>query len=184
MNPYIDQKKAEFSEVTEHFRSELSHVRSGQANPELLDGIKVEAYESMMPLNQVATVTVPDAKTIMLAPWDKTVLKAIEKAVIQADLGFSPVNDGEVIRIPMPPMSEDNRKDLVKIVGKKTEHSRIAIRQLRDKVKDLVLDAEKEKELSEDERFKYLKQLDDYCTDKVKELNAMAEAKEEQIMKV
>ena len=184
MNPYIDQKKSDFSEVIAHFQSELSHIRSGQANPELLDGVKVEAYESMMPLNQVATVTVPDAKTLMLAPWDKTVLKAIEKAIIQADLGLSPVNDGEVIRIPMPPMNEENRKDLVKIVGKRTEQSRVSIRQLRDKVKEMVLDAEKEKELSEDERFKYLKQLDEYTADLVKQLNAMAEVKEQQIMTV
>lgn len=184
MNPYIDQKKTDFSEVIEHYRSELSHIRSGQANPELLDGIRIEAYESLMPLNQVATITVPDAKTIMVAPWDKSVLKDIEKAIVNANLGFTPVNDGEVIRVPMPPMTEENRKDLVKLIGKKAESSRVALRQLRDKVKESVLGAEKEKEITEDEKFKYLKQLDDYTKEREGEVNDLTKKKEQQIMTV
>lgn len=184
MNPYIDLKKTDFAEALQHFKQELNHIRSGQANPEVLDGIRIEAYEQMMPLNQVATITVPDPKTIMIAPWDKAVLKDIEKAIIQANIGFTPVNDGEVVRIPMPPMTEENRKDLVKIVGKKAEASRVALRQLRDKVKESILKAESEKEISEDDKFKFLKQLDDYTSDFVKQVNESADTKEEQIMKI
>ncbi len=184
MNPFIDQKKRAFSETITHFSQELSHLRSGHANPDVLDGVKVMAYESTMPLNQVATITAPDQKTLLIAPWDKTVLKGIEKAIIESNLGFSPVNDGEVIRLPMPPMSEENRKDLVKVVGKKAEAAKVALRQLRDKVKELILDAEKEKEISEDEKFKYLKQLDDFTNAKSKEVGQLAEEKEKQIMTI
>lgn len=184
MNPFIDQKKTSYSETITHFKQELTQIRTGHANPELLDSVKVSAYESMMPLNQVATITAPDQKTLMIAPWDKTVLKDIEKAIVDSNLGFSPVNDGEVIRIPMPPMTEENRKDLVKIIGKKAEQTRISLRQLRDKVKDAIQEAEKEKEITEDEKFKYLKQLDDFTSEKTKEVNQLAEDKEKQIMTI
>lgn len=184
MNPFIDQKKSEFSAVIEHFRSELSHIRTGQANPDLLDGIQVDSYETLVPLNQVASITVPEPKTIMIAPWDKSLLKAIEKAIVNANIGFSPMNDGEVIRIPMPPMTEENRKDLVKVVGKKAEASKITLRQIRDKVKDMINNAEKEKEIAEDEKFKYLKQLDDYTSAKNAEISKMADEKSTKIMTV
>jgi ribosome recycling factor len=184
MNPYIDAKSSEISNSIEHFKNELSHIRSGQANPDLLDGVVVDAYESTMPLNQVATITTPDSKTIMIAPWDKAVLKEIEKAIVNANLGFTPVNDGEVIRVPMPPMTEENRKDLVKLVSKKAESARVSLRQIRDKIKEEIIQAEKEKDLSEDEKFKYLKQLDDHIAEKTKEVTELADSKEQKILTV
>ena len=184
MNPFIDQKKPDFSNVVEHFRSELSHIRTGHANPELLDGIQIESYETLMPLNQVATITVPEPKTITIAPWDKSNLKAIEKAIVNANLGFSPMNDGDVVRVPMPPMTEENRKELVKVVGKKAEAAKISMRQIRDKVKELVNNAEKEKEISEDEKFKYLKQLDDYTASRNDEITKMTDEKTKKVMTV
>jgi len=184
MNPFIDAKKIEFSESIEHLKKELTRIRTGHANPELLDGITVEAYESLMPLNQVATITAPDQKTLMIAPWDKSLLKQIEKAIVNSNLGYSPVTDGEVVRVPMPPMSEENRKDLAKVINKKAEKYRIAARQLRDKVKEAINRAEKEKEISEDEKFKYLKQLDDYTSERTKEITTLTEQKAEQIMTV
>lgn len=184
MNPYITAHESEFRAVVEHFKSELSHVRTGQANPELVDGVMVNAYGVNTPLKQLASVTVPEPKLLVVQPWDKSILKDIEKGIIVANLGFSPVNDGTVIRLPMPPMSEDNRKDLVKIVKEKAEKSRISIRQLREKVKITIQDAEKNKQMSEDDKFKYLKDLDGYTNKQIELINEAAEKKSAQIMTI
>ncbi len=184
MNPFIDAQKPLFSASIEHFKQELSQMRTGQANPELIDSVLVESYETMMPIKQLATITTPDTKTIMIAPWDKSLLKPIEKAITSANLGYTPVNDGEVVRIPMPPMTEENRKDLVKILNQKAEKARVTIRQVRDKVKESILHSEKEKEITEDDKFRYLKQLEDFTGQKVDEINELAEKKAERIMTI
>lgn len=184
MNPYIDAKKSEFIAAIDHFKQELARIRTGHANPELVEGIVINAYDSLTPIKQLATITVPEPKTIMIQPWDKSVLKDIEKGIVQANLGFNPVNDGEVIRVPMPPLSEDNRKDLVKLIKEKAEKARISLRQVRDKVKDAITSDEKEKEITEDDRFKYLKQLDEYTTEQTNGVSDLAKKKEEKIMTV
>lgn len=184
MNPYLQTHDSEFRAALEHFKKELSHIRTGQANPELIDGVMVNAYGAMTPIKQLGSITVPEPKLIVIQPWDKSVLKDIEKGIIAAKLGFSPVNDGNVIRLPMPPMSEENRKDLVKIVKEKAEKARIGIRQLREKVKETINTAEKNKQMSEDDKFKYLKDLEKYTADQVKVIDEAAEGKSEQIMKI
>lgn len=184
MNPYIQEHKEEFTKAIDHLKQEFSHLRSGQANPELVDGVTVIAYDTPTPIKQLATITVPEPKMLMIQPWDKGILKDIEKAIIGANLGFSPVNDGEVIRIPMPPMTEENRRDLVKIVNTKTEDARIAIRRIRDKVKEAILQAEKDKDLSEDEKFAFLKQLDQFTSEKNDEVKKLSQEKADKIMQV
>lgn len=184
MNPYITAHDKEFRAAIEHFKTELSHIRTGQANPELVEGVMVNAYGSMTPIKQLASITVPEPKLIVIQPWDKSVLKDIEKGIIAANLGFSTVNDGTVIRLPMPQMSEENRKDLVKVVKEKTEKARIGIRQLREKVKDTINTAEKDKKMSEDDKFKYLKDLEKYTGDQIQLINDASEAKAAQIMKI
>ncbi len=184
MNPFIQKHAEEFRAAVEHFKKELSHVRTGQANPELVDTVMINAYGAMTPLKQLASITVPEPKMIVVQPWDKSVLKDIEKGLSQANLGFSPVNDGNVIRLPMPPMSEENRKDLVKIVKEKSEKSRVSLRQIREKVKEVIQSAEKNKEISEDDKYKYLKDLDKHTNDHVDMINESAEKKSEQIMKI
>ena len=184
MNPYIQQHESEFRAAIDHFKKELSHLRTGQANPELVEGVFVNAYGTNTPLRQVASITVPEPKLLVVQPWDKGILKDIEKAITAANLGFSPVNDGNVIRLPMPPMTEENRKDLAKIVKEKAEKARVGIRQLREKVKDAIQDAEKAKQMSEDDKFKYLKDLDKWTSDQIEQINTAAESKTAQLMTV
>ncbi len=184
MNPYITAHEKEFRAAIDHFKTELTHIRTGAASPELVEGVMVNAYGAMTPIKQLASITVPEPKLIVIQPWDKSVLKDIEKGIIVAKLGFSPVNDGTVIRLPMPPMSEENRKDLVKIVKEKAEKSRISIRQLREKTKETINDAEKDKKMSEDDKFKYLKDLEKFTGEQIEQINEVAEAKSAQIMKI
>jgi len=184
MNPYIDLNKEDFQVSVDHFKQELMHIRTGQANPELVEGITVNAYDTITPLNQLATITVPEPKTIMIQPWDKSILKDIEKAIVQSNLGYSPVTDGDVVRVPMPPLTEENRRDLVKLIKEKSEKARVSVRQVRDKIKDSILQAEKDKDISEDDRFKFLKQLDEYTSDQTKVINDLVKVKEEKLMSV
>lgn len=184
MSPYIQAHQHEFITILDHCKRELSHIRSGQANPDLLDGIMVMAYETATPIKQLASITVPEPKMIMIQPWDKSILKDIEKGILAANLGFSVVNDGNVIRVPMPPMTEENRRDLVKLVKEKSEKFRVSIRQVREQIKENIIKAEKEKEISEDDKFMYLKELDKHTADQVDAVNKLAEAKSEQIMTI
>ena len=184
MNPYIQEHITGYDQAMEHFKNELKHIRTGHASPELVEGIMVTAYDAQTPIQQLATITVPEPKTIQIQPWDKSILKEIEKAIVASNLGYSPVNDGSVVRVPMPPMSEENRKQLTKIVSQKTELARISLRQLRDKVKESVLNAEKDKQITEDDKFAYLKQLDEFNADKDKMLKELSQQKSDQIMKI
>lgn len=184
MNPYIEAHKADYNNAIDRFRQDLAHIRTGQANPELVEGLLVNSYDSMTPLKQLASISIPEPKLIVIQPWDKSILKEIEKTIINANMGFSPVNDGEVIRVPMPALTEENRRDLVKLVKEKTEKCRISLRQVRDKVKKSIDEAEKEKQISEDDRFKFLKELDEYTSERVKEVDEISSAKEEKIMTV
>lgn len=184
MSPYIQAQQQQIITILDHCRRELSQVRSGQANPDLLDNIMVMAYDTATPIKQLASVTVPEPKLIMIQPWDKSLLKEIERAILGANIGFSVVNDGNVIRVPMPPMSEENRRDLVKLVKEKSEKFRVSIRQVREQIKENIIKAEKEKEISEDDKFMYLKELDKHTSEQVEAINKMAEAKSEQIMKI
>ncbi|MBI4122149.1 MAG: ribosome recycling factor [Parcubacteria group bacterium] len=184
MNPFIQKHAEEFRASVEHFKKDLSHVRTGQANPELVDGVMINAYGTMTALNQLASITVPEPKMMVVQPWDKSLLKDIEKGLTMAKLGFSPVNDGNVIRLPMPPMSEENRKDLVKVIKEKSEKARVGIRQIREKVKESIQSAEKGKEISEDDKFKYLKDLDKHTNEQIDLINEAVEKKSTQIMTI
>jgi len=184
MNPYITTHSSEYESAIEHFRKELTQIRTGQANPELVEDIDVEAYDSHTPIQQLASITAPDTKTLVIQPWDKTILKNIEQAIIKADIGFSPVNDGDILRIPMPSMTEENRKHLVKLVNERSEDAKVGMRQIRDKVKHEIQEAEKAKEITEDDKFKFLKDLDKHTSEKVEKIAEMAKKKADQIMTV
>jgi len=160
---------------------EYAGIRTGRASVGLLDGITVEYYGSQMPLNQVATLSVPESSLIVIQPWDATVLKAIEKAILRSDLGITPSNDGKVIRLAVPPLTEERREQLVKVVKKRAEEKRVAIRQIRRDSNEMLKDLEKEKDLTEDEKRigqdhvqkitdKFIKKIDDLTAKKEKEL--------------
>ncbi len=183
-NTYIDQYKEDYDKNIDHLKQELSGLRTGRAQATLIENVQVEAYGAMTPINQLASLSVPDAKSIMIEPWDKTVLKDIEKALSYTNFGLSVTNTGDKLIASVPPMTEENRKDLLKIMGGKIEDTKIAIRQVRDKVKEAILKAEKDKDITEDDKYKYLTDLDNFTSDYNKKIDQTAEDKEKEIMTV
>lgn len=162
-------------------KNEFKRVRTGRASPSLLDGIRVEYYGTMTPLNQMASLSVPESRLITIQPWDVSVIKDIEKAILKSDLGLTPSNDGKLIRISIPPLTEEGRKQLVKVIYKKSEEHRIAVRNIRRDSNDLLKGLKKDGEISEDDAFraqdqvqkitdKYIKLIDDVCKEKEKEI--------------
>jgi ribosome recycling factor len=152
---------------------EFAGVRTGRASTALLEGVRVDYYDTPTPLNQVASVSVPDARTLMIQPWDQSVLTKIERAIQKSDLGLTPVNDGKVIRLTIPPLNEERRKQLAKSVGKLAEEARVAIRNVRREAKEKVKGFLKDKEISEDDERRSeaeLQKLTDRSTQKVDEL--------------
>jgi len=152
---------------------EFAGVRTGRANAALLEHVRVDYYDTPTPLNQVASVSVPDARTLMIQPWDQSVLTKIERAIQKSDLGLTPVNDGKVIRLTIPPLNEERRKQLAKSVGKLAEEARVAIRNVRREAKEKIKGLLKDKKISEDDERRsetVLQKLTDRSTQKVDEL--------------
>ncbi|MBU4216980.1 ribosome recycling factor [Candidatus Parcubacteria bacterium] len=184
MNKYIQEHEEEFENVIDFFKKEIATLRTGRANPAILDGVQVEAYGSRAGLNSMASITVADAQSIVVAPWDKSVSKAIEKAIVEANLGVGVVNEGMQLRITVPRMTEENRKDLVKKLNEKHEESRIKFRKIREEVKSKIEKAEKDKEISEDNRFIFIGDLDKEVHEKNEELKALRDKKEVEVMTI
>lgn len=184
MNQYIKNKEQEFEKAIEFFKKEISTIRTGRANPAILNGVQVEAYGVKTPLNGLASVTVPDASSLLVSPWDKNVSKDIEKAISEASLGLGISNEGGQIRLSIPKMTEENRKNLVKILNDKQEEARISIRHTRDEIKSDIEEAEKEKEITEDDKFAFIKELDERVTELNNELKKMRDEKEKDIMTI
>lgn len=184
MNQFIQAKQGEFQKAVEFFKKDIANLRTGRANPAMLDGIMAESYGVKTPLNGLASIAVSDAKSMVISPWDKNVLKDIEKAIVEADLGVGVVNEGDKIRISIPQITEENRKDLAKKLNGKTEDARIALRQVRDEVKESIEQAEKEKKISEDDKFRFMKELDEEVRKKNEEIKEIRDNKEKEIMTV
>ncbi|MFA6593729.1 MAG: ribosome recycling factor [Candidatus Buchananbacteria bacterium] len=180
----IDDHKGEFIKIVEHFKTELGQLKTGRANPAILDGVRVQSYGALMPLNQVASVTIGDARSLLIQPWDKGLVKDIEKAILESNLNLSPANEGERIRISLPVMTEETRRDTVKLLHQKAEQAKIAIRLERDKIKGEVEAAEENKEFGEDERFRLLTELDKTVGKYNDEVKDLVEKKEAEIMTV
>ena len=161
MHPFLASSQPEFERVLVHLKDELMTLRVGRANPIMIENIVVEAYGTKTPIKQLASITVPSARTMLVAPWDKSVVKDIEKAIREADIGINPVNEGEQLRLTVPQLTEESRRELVKSVSEKMEHGRIALRQLRDKAKEAIIKQEKDKAITEDERYSLVEKLDE-----------------------
>lgn len=174
----LDKLDESFDKAVSNYERDLSRVRTGRANLALLEGLKVEYYGVPTPISQVAALTVPDPRLIIVKPWDKKLISYIEKAVINADLGLSPSNDGDVVRLPIPPLTTERRKELAKQIKKMCEESKIAIRNARrdgradlDKIENLPEDEKKRvQERIDKETEKYVKLVDDIATRKEKEI--------------
>ena len=178
----VDSKKSEFEKAIESLHQELSKLRTGRASPTLVEDIKVDYYGTQTPLTQLATISVPEPRTILIQPWDITAIASIEKAIRQSDLGVNPSNDGKVIRIPIPHLTEERRKELVKYIGKSAEEYRVAVRQIRKDTNNHVKEAEKGKKITEDEAKKSLNKIQEITDDFIKKINETLEKKEKEIM--
>lgn len=165
-------------------KREFGAVRTGRANPALLERITVDYYGTPTPINQVASVNVPEARLLLIQPWDKSVVKAVEKAILQSELGLTPNSDGEVIRIQVPPLTEERRRDLVRLVRKGAEDSRVAVRNIRRQVNDDLKELEKEGEISEDDFRRAQTRVQEITDQFVAEIDQLLEAKEKEIMEV
>lgn len=180
----LKETEDKMHKAVEVVRLELIKIRTGKATTALLDGIKVEYYGSMTPLAQVANVSVPDVHTILIQPWEKNTIPAIEKAILTANLGLNPVNDGNVVRVPIPLLNEERRKELVKLVKKFAEDGKIAIRNVRRDAIEHLKKSEKAEHFSEDER-KRAEQEAQKLTDKfIKDVDVVVAQKEKEIMEV
>ena len=180
----INSHKSEFDKVIDRYAHELNSVRTGRANPALLSTVMVESYGSKMPIEHVASVSVSDAKTLTISPWDKGQLGAIDKAIAAANLGFNPTNDGNVIRITLPPMSEERRKEMVKMVGQMAEQGRIGIRNVRESVIKELKKAESDGKISKDDLTFGQKKLQEQIDKYNEEIKKLAEQKEKEVMTV
>lgn len=184
MHIFLTQNKPQFDAVLDHLHKELGTLRTGRATPQLVEDVRVNAYDSVMELKGLASIGVQDAKTIVIDPWDKSLIHAIEKAIRDSGTGLSPSTDGGIIRIVLPAMTEENRVKLVKLMKEKLEDSRIALRGVREGVRDEILEKEKNKEMSEDEKFKLLDELEKLTKEFNEQISSMGEKKEDEIMTV
>lgn len=184
MNRFVQEQQGDFARALDFFKKEIATLRTGRANPAVLDNVQVEAYGVMNPLNAVGNIAVADARCIVIVPWDKGVAKAIEKAIIDAGLGLGIANEGDKIRLTVPPLTEENRKALVKTLNEKLEKTRIILRQAREGVKDSIEAAFAAKEISEDEKFRSMKELDEFSAKKNDELKEIRDRKETDIMEI
>jgi len=184
MHEVIKEAKAKMDKTIEAFRQEIVTVRTGKATTALLDGIKVDYYGTPTPLNQVSNVSVLDAHTLSITPWEKNMVPVIDKAILIADLGFNPLNDGTNIKIPIPQLTEERRKDLVKLVKKFGEDAKIALRNVRRDANDKLRKLEKDKELSEDLRHDAETQVQTVTDNHTKTIDEMIIHKEKEILAV
>ena len=180
----LSETRTEMRKSVEAFRDETLTVRTGRANVSLLDSIRVEYYGSQVPINQVANVGSPEPRLIVIQPWDKTVIPQIEKGIMSSNLGLVPANDGTNIRLPIPQLTEERRKEIVKIVKHMAEEGRISVRNARRDANDLLKEAQKEGDVPEDESKKGQEEVQKLTDEFIKEIDGILAEKEEEIMEV
>lgn len=182
LSAILESSKSRMAKSLGVFESELTKIRTGRASTSLVDHIRVDYYGALTPLNQLATIAVPEIRTILIQPWDVGALPAIEKAIMQSDLGVNPSNDGKVIRLSIPVLTEERRKELVKHVGKLAEEYRISIRQIRKETNNEIKEVEKDKKIPEDEAKRNLTKIQEFTDDFIDKINKAFERKEKEIM--
>jgi len=177
----LSELREKMSKTAESLKKEFARIRTGRASTALLEGIKVACYDAKMPLDQVASISVPESRLIMIQPWDLSIIKHIEKSILKSELGLTPSNDGKIIRISIPPLTEERRKDLAKLAYKMSENNKITLRNHRREANEMFKNLKKEKEISEDEYFmahddvqkntdEYIKKIDKITSEKEKEI--------------
>jgi ribosome recycling factor len=176
--------KIRMEKAVEDFRKDLATLRTGRANASLLDAVRVDYHGTPMPVNQLGTVTTPDATMIVISPWDPSAVPLIDKAIRTTDLGLNPTNDGKVVRVPIPALTEDRRKDIVKQLHKVLENHRTAVRNVRRDLKEAIEKLEKDKKISEDEKKRALDDLEKLSQAETKKIEDLSAVKEREIMSI
>ncbi len=176
--------KVRMDKAIDDFRKELATIRTGRANASLLDNIRVDYHGTPMPVNQLGTMTVPDPTMIVISPWDPSAVALIDKAIRTSDLGLNPTNDGKVVRVPIPSLTEERRKELVKHLHKVLENHRTAVRNIRRDLKEAIEKLEKEKKISEDEKKRALDELEKVSHAETKKIEDLSAAKEKEILEI
>ena len=184
MNTVIKKADEKMAKSVSHLEVEFSEVRAGRANPSVLDKVRVDNYGSPTPINQVAAVSITEARTLTIQPWDKTLLKAIEKAIQTSDIGINPQNDGTVIRMIFPPLTEERRKEIVKEIAKMGEDTKVAVRSIRREAMDKLKTMKKNGEITEDDQKHGEKKIQDKTDSHIKTIESMTEKKQKQIMEI
>ena len=168
----------------ESLKREYSRLRTGRASISLLDGIRVSYYDTPTPLNQMASLAVPEPRLLVIQPWDKTAIEDIEKAILKSELGLTPINDGKVIRISIPPLTEERRKELVKVARKMSEENKVAIRNIRRDANEMLKDLKKEKEITEDDLYRSQEEVQKTTDQFISQVDELCAAKEKEILEI
>jgi len=184
MTSIVDEKKFKLDNAIEHLKKELSNIRTGRANPSLVENLQVEYYGTRTPLLQLASISAPDPRSILIQPWDKNALKDIEKAVQTSPLGINPVNEGNAIRLPIPALTEERRKDLVKVINQKTEEAKISIRNIREEIWRQLKEQKTAGTISEDDMYALQKKLQELVDGYNLQVKEISEGKELEIMTI
>ncbi|HYE59563.1 MAG TPA: ribosome recycling factor [Candidatus Kapabacteria bacterium] len=177
----VDQHKEEFVAAIDYLKRDISSLRTGRATPALVEDISVEAYGTRQPLKTLVSISVLDAKTLAIEPWDKSIMQAVEVSIRKSDIGINPVNDGKVIRLSLPELSSERRQELIKVLSQKLEQARISLRKIREDVKRAIEQAEKNKEVSEDEKFNQVAELDKLVKEYNDKVKVIGDEKEKEI---
>ncbi|HOI93812.1 MAG TPA: ribosome recycling factor [Syntrophobacter fumaroxidans] len=184
LNDVFADARDRMSKALDNLETEYKRLRTGRASVSLVDGIRAEYYGTPTALNQLATITIPEPRTIMIQPWDTSVIGEIEKSILKSELGLTPMSDGKVIRINIPVLTADRRRELVKVVKKMSEESKVAVRNIRRDVNEMIKDLKKEKEISEDEQFKAQEETQRITDDFIKKIDMIYSAKEKEILEI
>ena len=183
-NKIVKEVESKMKSVVDYFTKEIGTLRIGRASVSLLEGIVVEYYGSKLPINQIATITIPQPQLLVIQPWDKNVVDEIVKAIQLSNIGLNPISDGNVIRIPVPPLSEERRKEIVKILHKMSEEAKVEIREIRREANSQLKEKEKNGEISEDDMYKGLDEIQKITDKYIEEINKKTESKEKEIMEL
>ncbi len=177
-----EETRESMGKSIDSLKNEFKKVRTGRASLSLLDSIRVDYYGVLTPLNQTASLSVPESRLIMIQPWDISIIKDIEKAILKSDLGLTPSNDGKIIRISIPPLTEERRKELVKVVNKMSEEHKVAVRNIRRDSNDLIKSLKKDSEISEDDAFRAQDQIQKITDEHIKLIDDIYQEKEKEIL--
>jgi ribosome recycling factor len=178
----LSELRNDMTKSVEALKREFNRIRTGRASTALLDGIRVEAYDTQMPIDQVATISVPESRLIVIQPWDQTIIGDVEKSILKSELGLTPMNDGKVVRIAIPPLTEERRKELAKLAKKMAEDNKISIRNHRREANDMLKEMKNDKDISEDEMHKALNDVQKVTDEFITKIDEITAEKEKEIV--